>query len=285
MLHGPKIVAVAVVAQAVWGMARNLCTDAPRVTIMAIVASLAVLVPSAWVQIGLIAAAGTAGLLFAKPAQTDAKDMLPIGISRRSGTLWLALFFVLLAGLPVLAHLFPYRAVALADAFYRSGALVFDGGHVVLPLLQAEVVPTGWIDNETFLAGYGAAQALPGPMFSFAAFLGATMDTPPAGWSGALLCLLAVYLPSFLLVVGALPFWEQLRHSLRVQAALSGINAAVVGLLLAALYHPLWTSTIHQARDFSLALLALVALTSWKLPPWLLVLISGTVGWLFDAAA
>lgn len=171
------------------------------------------------------------------------------------------------------------------DVFYRAGSLVFGGGHVILPLLQAEVVPNGWVANETFLAGYGAAQAVPGPLFTFASFLGASMTTPPNGWLGGLLCLIAIFVPSFLIVTGALPFWEQLRSNHSMRAALNGINAAVVGLLLAALYDPVWTSAIHSPADFGLGLLAFVALMFWRLAPWLVVLGCGLGGWLLTLAA
>ncbi len=283
-LHGLKVVAVAVVAQAVWGMARNLCTDGLRVTIMAIATCVVLLVPSAWGQVGVIAIAGIAGRLLFKPAKVVEHDPLPITVSHRAGVLWLSLFFVLLIGLPVLAELMPSQTMAMVDSFYRVGSLVFGGGHVVLPLLQAEVVPSGWVNNESFLAGYGAAQAVPGPLFTFAAFLGASMNTAPSGWIGGIVCLLAIFAPSFLLVVGSMPFWERLRRNTGIQAALAGINAAVVGLLLAALYQPVWTSAIFQPQDFGLALAALVALMFWKLPPWLVVLGSGAAGWLLSVA-
>ena len=281
-LHGLKVVAVAVVAQAVWGMARNLCTDVPRVSLMAIAACVALLEPSAWGQVSVIAAAGAAGLLLFKPGQSSGHEPLPITISRRAGAIWLSLFVALLVGLPLLNQWLPNQTVTMVDAFYRSGSLVFGGGHVVLPLLQAEVVPYGWVSNETFLAGYGAAQAVPGPLFTFAAFLGASMNPAPSGWAGGMICLLAIFAPSFLLILGALPFWEQLRRSVRTQAALVGINAAVVGLLLAALYQPVWTNAILQPQDFGLALLALVALMFWKLPPWLVVIASGVAGWVLS---
>ena len=281
-LHGLKVVAVAVVAQAVWGMARNLCTDVPRVTLMAIAACVALLEPSAWGQVSVIVAAGIAGLLLFKPGQSSGHEPLPITISRRAGAIWLSLFVALLVGLPLLNQWLPNQTVTMVDAFYRSGSLVFGGGHVVLPLLQAEVVPYGWVSNETFLAGYGAAQAVPGPLFTFAAFLGASMNPAPSGWAGGMICLLAIFAPSFLLILGALPFWEQLRRSVRTQAALVGINAAVVGLLLAALYQPVWTNAILQPQDFGLALLALVALMFWKLPPWLVVIASGVAGWVLS---
>lgn len=282
VLHGLKVVAVAVVAQAVWGMARNLCTDATRITVMLIAACIALLQTSAWGQVGVIAAAALAGLLWLNTPPPTTHDALPITLSRRTGGMWLALFLILLAGLPLLAQFTTRQDVAVIDAFYRTGALVFGGGHVVLPLLQAEVVPTLWVSNDVFLAGYAAAQAMPGPLFTFAAFLGASMQQPPTGWPGGLLCLLAIFAPSFLLVMGAMPFWESLRRSPRTQAALAGVNAAVVGLLLAALYQPVWTSAIFSARDFGLALIALMALMVWKLPPWLVVLGSAGVGWLLS---
>lgn len=279
-LHGLKVVAVAVVAQAVWGMARNLCTDTPRVTIMVVAACIALLIPSALGQVGIIAAAGIVGVLLFTPEPAKDHDPLPITVSHRAGVLWLSLFFGLLVGLPILTTLLPSQAITDVSVFFRSGALVFGGGHVVLPLLQAAVVPSGWVSNDAFLAGYGAAQAVPGPLFTFAAFLGASMNVAPSRWLGGLICLLAIFAPSFLLVTGALPFWERLRRNVRTQAALIGVNAAVVGLLLAALYQPVWTNAVLQPRDFGMALIALVALMFWKLPPWLVVVSSGVSGWL-----
>ena len=283
VLHGLKVVAVAVVAQAVWGMARTLCPDVPRLSIMVAATCCVLLVPSAWGQVGVIIAAALIGLVAFRPQPGTAHEPLPISIRRRTGLLWLVLFSALLLGLPLLASLFPSPLLAMVDAFYRAGSLVFGGGHVVLPLLQAEVVPTGWVDGDAFLAGYGAAQAVPGPLFTFAAFLGASMNQAPGGWLGGLVALLAIFLPSFLLVLGALPFWEQLRRNRRTQAALMGVNAAVVGLLLAALYQPVWTSAIHRPEDFGLALVALTALLFWKLPPWLVVLGSGALGALLSS--
>ncbi len=280
VLHGLKVVAVAVVAQAVWGMARMLCTDIPRITIMVISAFIVLLIPSAWSQVGVIAIAGVTGLFLFKSAQLPEHDVFPVTISRRAGIIWLTVFLVLLVGLPVLAELFPLHTVKMVDAFYRAGSLVFGGGHVVLPLLQTEVVPPGWVDNDILLAGYGAVQAVPGPLFTFAAFLGASMSIAPSGWMGGIICLLSLFSPTFLLIAGALPFWEQLRRNIQTQAALAGVNAAVVGLLLAALYHPVWTSAIHQVHDFGLALIALIALMFWKFPPWLVVIGSGAAGWL-----
>jgi len=231
---------------------------------------------------GVIAAAAMIGILMFKPVQDLTHDPLPIKVSRRLGIVLLGLFFGLLIGLPIAVEAWPNHTLAMANAFYRAGSLVFGGGHVVLPLLQAAVVPSHWVTNETFLAGYGMAQAVPGPLFTFAAFLGASMNLPPNGWTGASICLIAIFVPSFLLIFGALPFWEQLRRSAHTQAALAGVNAAVVGLLLAALYHPVWTSAVFRPADFGLALIAFAALMFWKLPPWVVVLGCGAAGWLLS---
>ena len=278
LLQGLKIVAVAVVAQAVWGMAKMLCTDVPRITLMVAATCFVLMLPSAWGQVGAIMAGGIIGTFLFKPKPDQAHDPLPIAVGQKAGLFWLGLFFALLIGLPLLASIVPNQSIALLDAFYRAGSLVFGGGHVVLPLLQAEVVPTGWVSNDAFLAGYGAAQAVPGPLFTFAGFLGASMSTAPSAWLGGVICLLAIFAPSFLLVAGALPFWESLRKNQKMQAALAGINAVVVGLLLAALYDPIWTSAIRAPQDFALALIALAALMFWKLPPWLVVVASGVAG-------
>jgi chromate transporter len=280
VLHGLKIVAVAVVAQAVWGMARSLCTDKTRILLMTLAACIALLVPSVWGQVGVILAAGIGGLTLLKPAQGAAHEALPIVVSHSVAIAALLFFAGLLIGLPVLAELYASPVLKRVDSFYRAGSLVFGGGHVVLPLLQAEVVPSGLVSNETFLAGYGVVQAMPGPLFTFAAFLGASMSSAPSGWLGGLICLIAIFIPSFLLIVGALPFWETLRRNQRAQAALAGINAAVVGLLLAALYQPAWKSAIFAPKDVALALAAFVALMFWKLPPWLVVAASGLLGWI-----
>ncbi|MBG7027505.1 chromate efflux transporter [Pseudomonas aeruginosa] len=284
VLHGLKIAALAVVAQAVWGMGRSLCPDRPRLALMALACATVLAWPSAWAQVAVIAGAGLAGLGLLKTAPGAGHEGLPNAIGYRAALLFLALFAALLVCLPLAAGLWPEQWLRLFDAFYRAGALVFGGGHVVLPLLQAEVVPSGWVDGDTFLAGYAAAQAVPGPLFTFAAFLGAASSSGPGGWSGALLCLLAIFLPSFLLVAGALPFWERLRHSPRARAALAGVNAAVVGLLLAALYQPLWTQGILGAADFTLLLFALLALLAWRLPPWRVVLGCAMAGGLLAAA-
>ena len=289
-LHGLKVVAVAVVAQAVWGMARSLCVGRARVTVMALACGAALLVPGVGGQVGVMLVAGVAGWwLFGRgraavPESTiDAPGGLQVPLRRRTGALLLMAFAALLVLLPLAVLLWPGSLLAMVDAFYRVGALVFGGGHVMLPLLQAVVVPPGWVSADAFLAGYGATQAVPGPLFTFAAFLGASMQVWPGGWLGAAVCLLAIFVPSFLLVAGALPFWEPLRRSLHAQAALAGVNAAVVGLLLAALYHPVWTSAIHSGADFGLALAAFVALVFWRAPPWAVVLACGGAGALWAA--
>ena len=287
--HGLQVVAVAVVAQAVWGMARSLCTDRRRVTLMIAAACIALLQASAWSQVGVMLAAGLAGWLWLQPGPTATHDPLPIRVGRRAALLSLTLFGLLLLGLPIGASWWPGETLELISGFYRVGSLVFGGGHVVLPLLEAQLVPSGGVSAEAFLAGYGLTQAMPGPLFTFAAFLGASLQQPSgqgiAGGAGGWLALLAIFLPSFLLVVGALPFWESLRRSRHAQAALAGINAAVVGLLLAALYQPVWSGAILGPRDFGLALVALLALMFWRLPPWLVVLGCGLAGWLLGLIA
>lgn len=277
-LHGLKVAAVAVVAQAVLSMMRSLAPDRDRATLAVVAAVLVLAVPSALGQIAAIVLGGLVGfVLLARDAQAGAAS-LPHPVRRMTGILALALFFTLLIGLPLLVSVVPSQGLRLFEAFYRAGSLVFGGGHVVLPLLQASVVPPGWVTNDAFLAGYGAAQAVPGPLFTFAAYLGAVMGPQPNGVLGAVLCLVAVFLPSFLLVIGTLPFWDELRSRSWAQSALMGVNAAVVGLLLAALYQPVWTAGIDGARDFALAIAAFLLLFMWKTPPWLVVLLCALGG-------
>lgn len=282
VVHGLKVVAVAVVAQAVWSMARTLCPDPARLSLMAAATCLVLWMPCALAQLGVIAAGALLGLLLLKPQHEDSDAPLHIGIKRRTGVLWLGAFVALLVGLALLHAGAASPLLAVAAAFYRVGSMVFGGGHVVLPLLQAEVVPA-WMNNDVFVAGYGLAQAVPGPLFTFAAYLGAAMDLGTGSWTAGVVCLLAIFAPSFLLVMGALPFWAALRRSRRSQAALQGVNAAVVGLLLAALYQPVWSSAIHAPADFAWALVALVALMAWKIPAWLVVIGSGVLGGLLAA--
>jgi chromate transporter len=283
-LHGLKLAAVAVVAQAVWGMARTLAPDRPRAT-LALLSAIALLAwPVALAQVVVIALGALIGwrALVAPEVASVPHAAAPFG--RRSGVTALALFLGLLVGLPILRQLAPAsHALAVADSFYRVGSLVFGGGHVVLPLLQAEVVPPGWVTAEQFVAGYGAAQAVPGPLFSFAAYLGAVMGARPNGLAGAAVALAAIFLPSFFLVPGALAFWDALRARAGVQSALRGVNAAVVGLLLAALYQPVWTSAVRGAADFALVVAAFGLMALWKVPPWLVVALSALGGALLSA--
>ncbi|HTJ55961.1 MAG TPA: chromate efflux transporter [Devosiaceae bacterium] len=277
-LHGLKVAAVAVVAVAVLGMARTLTPDRLRASFAVVAAALSLIVPNAASQIVAIALGALAGMVLLPREQSAPDAHLPLAIGRRTGAIALVAFFVLLGGLPLLALATHDHAVGLADVFYRSGALVFGGGHVVLPLLQAGVVQPGWISSDAFLAGYGAAQAVPGPLFTFAAYLGAAMNLSPNGVAGAALCLVAIFLPSFLLVIGVLPFWNQLRRHPLARTALQGINAAVVGLLLAALYDPVWTVGIGSGADFALAVADFVLLFMWRTPPWIVVMGSAIVG-------
>jgi chromate transporter len=277
-LAGLKVVAVAVVAHAVWGMAVTLCPDRVRITIMTVACVIVVLTPDALSQILVLAGAALFGWRYLKPDDAEQAENLLIAVSRRVSLVSIFFFFLLLGGLPVLSYLAPGQAVAMFDSFYRAGSLVFGGGHVVLPLLQAAVVPSGLLDNDTFLAGYGLAQALPGPLFTFSAFLGAAMSGSPSGVIGGLWCLAAIFAPSFLLVIGILPWWARLRTSQSARSALMGINAAVVGVLLAALYHPVWTSGITSPAAFALAMVAFVALSVWRFPPWLVVAGCGLSG-------
>lgn len=273
-LHGLMIVAVAVVAQAVWGMMRTLAPDRMRGTIAIAAAILTLAWPSAYGQIILIAAAGAFGKFFLPNGDVPVKPQSQFPISRGAAAGAWILFFGLLAGLPFLRQMYPSPWLALFDSFYRVGSLVFGGGHVVLPMLQTEVVPAGWMTDDQFLAGYGAAQAVPGPLFTFSAYLG----TVAHGWVGGAVALIAMFLPSFLLVAGSLPYWDAIRSRPNAYAVLKGINAAVVGILLAALYNPVWTSAVHSPYDFALALAAFGLLMLWKLPPWVIVLFSALGG-------
>lgn len=278
VIHGLKIVAVAVVAQAVWGMAQTLAPDRERATI-AIAAVLAVVFVGGSIgQVGAIVLGGLAGLWLCRGAPASTTWNLTFPVSRAMGVACLIAFGMLLIFLPIGAAAFEAQGLRLFDAFYRAGSLVFGGGHVVLPLLEAEIVNPGWVTEDAFLAGYGAAQAVPGPLFTFAAYLGAVMQLEPNGLVGASIALVAVFLPGLLLVVGALPFWDGLRTRPFAQAAMRGANAAVVGILGAALYDPVWTNAILNPYDFALALAALVLLMVWKAPPWVVVAFTAAGG-------
>ena len=283
-LHGLKIAAVAVVAQAVWGMSRSLAPDRERASIAVISAVISLTVTTPFTAIIIIAISGIVGWKFLQvPSMESTRVTISNRIKPWVGVVTLVTFFGLLIGLPLLRQLFDTnQTLSIIDSFYRSGSLVFGGGHVVLPLLQSEVVDTGWIAKETFLAGYGATQAVPGPLFTFSAFLGTVMTLPPNGVVGALITLGAIFLPAFFLAIGPLPFWDILRQRPDLQSALKGVNASVVGLLLSALYDPIWTSTIQDPLDFALASAALGMLMLWKLPPWSVVILSALAGMAFN---
>jgi len=282
-IHGLKVAAVAVVAQAVWAMARSLCPDRMRAGIAVAAALLVLAVPSAMGQIAAIASGGLVGRWVLQLGHLPAAQHRDYGVSRRAGAALLIAFAGLLVLLPAVAAGSGSAALSAVRVFYQAGALVFGGGHVVLPLLQAGVVSPGWVGNDAFLAGYGAAQAVPGPLFTFAAYLGAVMPPPLGGWLGGLALLLAIFLPAFLLVVGALPFWEALRQRDGVQRAMAGINAAVVGVLVAALYDPVWTSAIHSRADFGLALAAFGLLLYARVSPAVVVGLAAAGGWALAA--
>ncbi|MGK9185170.1 chromate transporter [Priestia filamentosa] len=272
-IHGLKIVAVAVVAHAILGMAQKLAPDLKRkaIALFALVATL--LWQTAYIQVGVILLAAFMGYLIYKQNKENEDSRIQFPLTRRFGVLCLTLFFGLLILLPILRGVTSWNWMALFDSFYRAGSLVFGGGHVVLPLLEREFVPTGWLSKEAFLAGYGAAQAVPGPLFTFAAYLGTVMN----GWQGGLLATFAIFLPAFLLILGTLPFWDSLRRNPKIKGALMGVNAAVVGILIAAFYEPIWTSSILAPIDFAFAAILFSMLVHWKLPPWVIV-ITGAIG-------
>ncbi|WP_273128281.1 chromate transporter [Metabacillus sp. HB246100] len=273
-LHGLKIVAVAVVAHAILGMAQKLTPDLNRkaIALFALVGTL--MWQTAYTQIGIILLAGLLGFLIFKEHKEKIETVLTFPISKRLATFCLVLFFGLLIILPIINQATSISWLALFDSFYRSGSLVFGGGHVVLPLLEREFVPT-WLTEEEFLSGYGAAQAVPGPLFTFSAYIGAVIN----GWQGGLLATFAIFLPAFLLILGALPFWNELRSNPKIKGALMGVNAAVVGILIAAFYEPIWTSSILEAADFALAAILFSMLVYWKVPPWIVVVTGAIGGW------
>lgn len=278
LIHGLKLVAVAVVAQAVWGMAATLCPDRNRSSIALGAVLLAVFLPTTWGQIGAILAGGLAGLWLCRSLPVKAVGHMTMPVGKTLARASLITFFILLFGLPLLVLITQAQAVHLFESFYRAGALVFGGGHVVLPLLEASVVDTGWASRDEFLAGYGAAQAIPGPLFTFAAYLGAVVNPEPNGLSGAALALLAIFLPGMLILIAVLPFWDELRRRAGAKATMAGINAAVVGILAAALYDPVWTSAVLTPLDFAIALSAFVLLTAWRLAPWKVVILTAVAG-------
>jgi chromate transporter len=278
LLHGLKLVAVAIVAQAVWGMARSLCPDRERASIAAVAALITLFSTSSVAQIAAILLGAIAGLVLCRAAPPPAGSHVAMPVSRRAGVLALSAFFVLLAAVLLLAGRLNSQGFDLFAAFYRSGALVFGGGHVVLPLLREAFVAPGWVGDDTFLAGYGAAQAVPGPLFTFSAYLGAVVGPEPHGIAGAALGLFAIFVPGILVLVGTLPFWDAFRVRPGAQAAMRGVNAAVVGLLGAALYNPLWTTSVKTSADFAVALVGFVLLVAWRAPPLVVVLVSAVAG-------
>jgi len=273
-IHGLKVVAVAVVALAVWSMASTVCLDRPKKAVALLAALAALLWPTALCQIVVILAAGLVGWSLSRSQGFESSAILqpPHFGGHRGALAALGAFFLLLGASFVLGPLFPDSSISIVSGFYRTGSLVFGGGHVVLPLLQKVMVPPGWVSNDAFLTGYGAAQAAPGPLFSFAAYLGTVMKAHPHGWIGGVICLVSIYLPSFLLLPALMPFWGSLRERGAARSALTFINAAVVGLLLAALYNPVWTSAVLSAKDFALALACFAALALWRVQPWVVVL-------------
>lgn len=282
VLHGLKLVAVPIVAQALWGMGTKLCTDKIRATIAIVGSVLASTLPFGFGQVIVIVLAGLAGLALLTDPSLLPHVPMKTNISRSMAALILAAFGVLLLLLPLTANVSGMQPLKLFDSFFRAGSLVFGGGHVVLPLLKSEVVSPGWVSADAFMAGYGAAQATPGPLFAFTAYLGTVSQVPPSGLRGALICLVAAFSPSFFLVFGALPFWEQIRKYDRMRSAMQGISAVVVGLLLSAFYNPVWTSAIFSARDFGLAAVGFLLLVFWRTPSWAVVLLCATVSGLLS---
>jgi len=278
MLHGLKLVAVAIVAQAVWGMARALCPDRERASIAAVAALLVLFSASSVVQIAAILLGGVAGLFLCRDAPPLTGGHVAMPVSRTAGIVALVAFFVLLLAALLLPGRLSLRGFDLFAAFYRSGALVFGGGHVVLPLLREAFVAPGWVSDDAFLAGYGAAQAVPGPLFTFAAYLGAVSNLDPNGIAGAVLGLIGIFLPGILVLIGMLPFWDAFRMRLEAQAAMRGVNAAVVGILGAALYNPVWTSSVKAPSDLAIALVGFVLLVAWRAPPLVVVVVSALGG-------
>jgi chromate transporter len=278
LLHGLKLVAVAIVAQAVWGMARSLCPDRERASIATVAAVIVLFSTSSVAQIGAILIGAVAGLWLCRDAPPPAAGHISIPVSRGAGFFFLTIFAVLLAAALLLPGRTSLPGFDLFAAFYRSGALVFGGGHVVLPLLREAFVTPGWVSDDAFLAGYGAAQAIPGPVFTFAAYLGAVVKTEPNGVAGAVLGIFGIFLPGLLILMGMLPFWDAFRNRLGAQATMRGVNAGVVGLLGAALYNPIWTTSVKRPLDVALALIGFVLLVAWRAPSFVVVVIGALGG-------
>jgi len=283
LLHGLRLVAVAIVAQAVWEMARRLSRGRARASITLVSALLLLMTHSTWAQLTAIASGAVLGRLFCSSASAGSRQLtLKVPVSKRAGAIALTAFLALLILPALVSPSVSWPGLELFNAFYRSGALVFGGGHVVLPLLREAFVTPGWVTDDTFLAGYGAAQAVPGPLFTFAAYLGAVVRPTPHGLPGAALGLLSIFLPGFLIVLGALPYWDSLRGSPAARAMMSGVNAAVVGILAAALYEPLWTTSVMSPADLAMVLVGFVLLTVWRLPALLVVVSLATAAVLLE---
>lgn len=272
-IHGLKVVAVAVVAHAILGMAQKLTPDLKRKALALFTLVVTLLWQTAFTQVSVIVISAIMGLMLYKQHSESDDSRVYFPLSRAFAVISLSVFFGLLILLPILREITSLSWIAMFDSFYRSGSLVFGGGHVVLPLLEREFVSTGWLSEDEFLAGYGAAQAVPGPLFTFAAYLGAVMN----GWQGGILATIAIFLPAFLLILGTLPFWDDLRHNSKIKGALMGVNAAVVGILISAFYHPIWASSILAPIDFAFAAILFSMLVYWKLPPWMIV-VTGAIG-------
>ncbi|HWI49794.1 MAG TPA: chromate transporter [Rummeliibacillus sp.] len=273
-IHGLKLVAVAIVAHAILGMAQTLTPDLKRKAIALLALVVTLLWQTVYTQVGIIMLSAFIGFLIYKQQNENDSSSVHFPISKKFAIICLSLFFGLLFLLPILRQVTSLKWIAMFDSFYRSGSLVFGGGHVVLPLLERELIPTGWISEEAFLTGYGATQAVPGPLFTFAAYLGTVMN----GWIGGLIATVAIFLPAFLLILGILPFWDNLRHNPKIKGALMGVNAAVVGILISAFYQPIWTSAVLTRVDFAFASILFSMLVYWKLPPWIIVITGGIGG-------
>jgi len=278
LLHGLKLVAAAVIVQAIWAMAKIHCTELRRVAVGLMAAGSSLMVTSTYNQVAVIVVGGILGIFLFKVNTTFNEPQINIPISRKTGFILLILFLALLAGLPLLTSTISNYGLDLFAKFFQTGSFVFGGGHVVLPLLQSQVVTNGWVSNDAFLAGYGLTQAVPGPLFTFAAYIGAVSNQSPSGWIGGAIALAGIFAPSFFMVLGIMPFWNEFRKNTNMQKSMIGINAAVVGLLLAALYNPIWTSTVLKLQDLMLIAVYYLALQFWRKPPWMVVIAGALIG-------
>ena len=281
VIHGLKLVATAVIAQAIWGMSKSHCADLKSALLGVLATAIILIVPSSLNQVGVIVASAILGILFLTPKTSTFETHLPVGVNKKTGLALLLLFGSLLIVLPIVAQEVRSYPIKLFSSFFQTGSLVFGGGHIVLPLLQSQVVPTHWVNNDSFLLGYGLTQAAPGPLFTFAAYLGAASSQSPNGWIGGAIALVAIFLPSFLMVIGIMPFWDELRKNITLQKSMIGVNAAVVGLLLAAFYNPVWINTVFNGQDLVRVIIFFSMLQHWKLAPWMVVVIGAISGYLF----